>query len=78
MQFYAGVKPLKCEVDAYADFLKPLGSAPSVDVRTLYERVSSGMVRMKIYSGTSLRWTPLGQSHVSILWRVSFIQRFLL
>ena len=31
-----------------------------------------------IYSGTSLRRTPLGQSHVSILWRVSFIQRFLL
>ena len=29
------------------------------------------------YSGTSLRRTLLGQSHVSIIWRVSFIQRFL-
>jgi fucose-1-phosphate guanylyltransferase len=32
IQFYAGVKPLKCELEAYADFLQPLGSASSVDV----------------------------------------------
>jgi fucose-1-phosphate guanylyltransferase len=28
-EFYAGVKPITCEIDAYGDFLQPLGSAAS-------------------------------------------------
>jgi fucose-1-phosphate guanylyltransferase len=31
-EFYAGVKPITCEIDAYGDFLQPLGSAASGNV----------------------------------------------
>ncbi|CAI8041600.1 Fucose-1-phosphate guanylyltransferase [Geodia barretti] len=49
IQFYAGVKPLKCELEAYADFLQPLGSASSVDYYEQSSYPEKARVQQKLF-----------------------------